>query len=330
MLRLLGVQKPDTYTLIAAETEELIQTEHTKYAKGNYQLFPHQLDIRNKALEALQEGNRTTLIHMPTGAGKTRTAMTIVTKWLNDRNGSVLWASYGIELIAQSKREFLKAWQNLGLYEAKVCDYESPSKYHPDTHDICFGSLSKLGIDAKNGGLREIESAPSLVIIDEAHQALAPTYREAIDYLTINSQKNSLLGLTATPGRTTLGESTSDIELSTMFNKNKIELQTNGYTSPINYLIEEGYMSKPEYECIEIDTQSISESEAALAKCIDAIDEGHKRIILFAKTIDDARKMNGLLKYLNIKSYFVEASTPQQRGKMLTETMNPTSHAPLF
>jgi len=55
------------------------------------------------------------MLHMPTGSGKTRTAMHLVARHLNNRRaGVVLWLASGQELCEQGAEAFTKAWSNLG------------------------------------------------------------------------------------------------------------------------------------------------------------------------------------------------------------------------
>lgn len=52
---------------------------------------------------------------MPTGAGKTRTAMHLVASHLNNVGSTlVIWLAQNIELLDQAADEFQKAWHFLG------------------------------------------------------------------------------------------------------------------------------------------------------------------------------------------------------------------------
>src|SRR3546814_14866241 len=64
----------------------------------------------------------------------------------------------------------------------------------------------------------------SLTIIDEAHQAIAPTYAAILTALYSKRPHNALLGLTATPGRSwsDIGE---DRKLSDDFDGRKVTLE---------------------------------------------------------------------------------------------------------
>src|SRR5262249_17878965 len=86
-----------------------------------------------------------------------------------------------------------------------------------------------------------------LVIVDEAHQAIAPTYKVLIDTLTGTGPHHALLGLTATPGRT-WSDVGADAELADFFGDRKITIEIPGWDNPVAYLIQEGYLAKPQFK----------------------------------------------------------------------------------
>ena len=254
---------------------------------SDYMLFAHQRDVLKRALTSLRD-RKSCLVHMPTGTGKTRTAMTLIAQWLNNNNGPVVWVTYSKELILQAANEFRKCWKHQGQYEADVRFYTGDaSTLTPDSldsFDICFTSFAKIGREASSGKstLKSLAQHTSLVVVDEAHQALAPSYKEAIDQFVFFQNNSALLGLTATPGRTTSDQEESNIELSRLFGHSKVTLQIHGYKSPIDYLIQNGYLAKPEYEIItgEEDTGKYHIKDL-ISKIKDSISGGHERIIVF-------------------------------------------------
>src|SRR3954453_9123708 len=71
-----------------------------------YPLFAHQLSVADRARDALRVHPHKALVHMPTGAGKTRTAMHLVCEWHN-RAGDrlVVWLAQSSELLEQAASE---------------------------------------------------------------------------------------------------------------------------------------------------------------------------------------------------------------------------------
>ena len=69
---------------------------------------------------------------------------------------------------------------------------------------MIIAGLNKMWNFVKNTetGLHQAASSISLVIFDEAHQSISPTYKLIIDIVTTRNPDCKFLGLTATPGRT--------------------------------------------------------------------------------------------------------------------------------
>jgi superfamily II DNA or RNA helicase len=289
---------------------------------AEYGLFRHQQDIMLKALDLLQDRTKRLVVHMPTGTGKTRTAMCLVSLWLNQKRGAVGWATYSRELIEQAKQEFEKSWSFHGMYEASLGYFTTESESAIDLEDIdfVFASLSMLGRarDRKDPPILKILAQKiSLLIIDEAHQALADTWGEAIDLLTSLNQELRIIGLTATPGRATEAEHASNIEMSAFFNHYKVQLEVPGYSSPIDYLLEQGYLAQPCYRNIPMDNSTF---ETRLLSTIQAIltviDEGHKRIIVFTETVHSSQLCAAVLNAMNLRCFSVCSDTSDEQRNL--------------
>ena len=70
------------------------------------------------------------------------------------------------------------------------------------------------------------------------------------DFIESDGFSAKLIGLTATPGRSysPLGLSEEDRKLSSFYNNNKISMIVPGYLSPIDYLVENGYLAKANFK----------------------------------------------------------------------------------
>ena len=101
-------------------------------------------------------------------------------------------------------------------------------------------------------------------MIDEAHQATAPTYSHLIDLMQRNAG-TGVLGLSATPGRS-LRDVEADLALAAFFNRQKVTLEVEGYDNPIDYLVAEGYLAKMEFVELPFDMRGdfeLTEAEAS-------------------------------------------------------------------
>ena len=189
----------------------------------------------------------------------------------------------------------------------------------------------------------------ALVIIDEAHQAIAESYRFVLDVLTERIEGSRLLGLTATPGRT-WNEPDKDRELAAFFGYRKVTLDVEGYDSPIDYLIDEGYLASPTFESLPYSSaeQLPSETLESLATALDipetvlaqlALDEQrnllilnraeilareHDRILLFAATVSHARILATVLRARGVEADSVTATTPPgERVRIIAKYKSP-------
>ena len=178
------------------------------------------------------------LLVMPTGAGKTFTAVRWLMTHVIARGLRVLWLAHRQELLVHAAAEFHRTAAlaeprerlRIRIVSGGHC---STSAIHPED-DVVVASIASL---ARRPDVREeLASDPRLfVVVDEAHHSPATSYRLLLDELRKNKQFR-LLGLTATPTRTVERERP---ELARLFGKNiidQVELRT---------LIERGTLSRP-------------------------------------------------------------------------------------
>lgn len=284
--------------------------------RPSYPLFAHQDVAARRCIEALHTGNRRLLLHMPTGAGKTRTAMNIIAEELRRKpRRGVIWLAHSEELCEQAASEFAKAWSALGSREVSV--HRFWGAHAPDLDDIrgdfVVASLSKAFAVARRsiGRIGRLGAQAGLVVLDEAHQAVAPTYRLLLDALVEPVPDSSLLGLSATPGRT-WNDPGVDRELARFFGRRKVTLEVEGYDNPVEYLIAEGYLARPVFQPLPIARgveltkserdrlsadldipatvlERLAQAElrnlAILAE-IERLARRHRRIIVFAATVE--------------------------------------------
>ena len=95
--------------------EEISEFYSLTTVTPKYALYDYQNKAVEESLEILSRANNNNLlIHMPTGSGKTRTAMHLISRVLNHRPGKVVvWLAHSEELCEQAAEEFEKSWKNL-------------------------------------------------------------------------------------------------------------------------------------------------------------------------------------------------------------------------
>jgi len=332
---------PQDVQMLAPDVEPL---------EAAYPLFSHQRRAAREVSQLLAEEPHRVLLHMPTGSGKTRTAMNVIAEHLRQREpGVVVWLAHSEELCDQAVDEFGRAWGHVGNRAVSVHRFWGPHDIDLDslTDGLVVAGLAKLFAAAKRDlqVLSRIGQQTSLIVMDEAHQAVAATYKLVLDALFALGRNTGLLGLTATPGRTWSDIST-DRELSAFFAECKVTLQVPGYENPVDYLVAEGYLARTEFRPL-LHSGSYDPSPADLRRIRDELDipaavlealgemdqrnlaivqevaqllSSHNRIILFAASVEHARTITSALTALGHRASCVTGLTASHtRQKLLDE-----------
>ena len=163
-------------------------------------LRDYQIEICESVREAFKK-HRSVMMQMPTGTGKTVVLASLVQQYLDkslerrDQHCQVLIVAHRIELTEQMG-EHLKRY---GIEYGVIAGGRKTKEAEP----VIVASIQTLS--SKLSSLSSLLS-PSLIIIDEAHHAVAKTYRQLWDVWP----EARLLGLTATPYRLS-GEGFTDL-----------------------------------------------------------------------------------------------------------------------
>lgn len=317
-------------------------------ANTRYPLFPHQRRAARDIRVRLSQDPRRVLLHMPTGAGKTRTAMNLVSDHLRAHEPSlVVWLAASEELCEQAAQEFLSAWLALGNRNTHLHRFWGAHDFDPSLarDGLVVAGLPKL-FSAAKGSISFIDALrvhTSLVVMDEAHQAVAATYSTLLDALLAASDTTALLGLTATPGRT-WNDPEEDEKLSKYFARQKVTLTIDGYDNPIRYLVDEGYLAEPTFSPVlykpgtELTPQDLAslrrhfdipdavlakletdeQRNLAILKRTEELTKRHKRVLLFAASVDHAALIASVLRARGTNAVTVTAATPtDERARLI-------------
>ena len=299
-------------------------------------LFDHQITAITELKRRLDESR--VLLHMPTGSGKTRTVMRVVADiFLDNRDTLIIWLAYSEELCEQAIEEFKEAWRYAGNSEIPI--YRFFGSHNTDLlkfskRGLIVAGLNKMYNAAKNNELflSILADRVSLVMIDEAHQATAKTYRFVLEQL-VEKHNRKLLGLSATPGRT-WSDRKEDMELSHFFQQTKVTLDVGMH--PVEFLIKKGFIARVNMDPISHDGRLTNDDKAKIEKSLDIpesvlnklakdtrrnisiiskleelISRGHKRVIIFAASINHARDISTILSARGHRSFYVDANTPR-------------------
>ena len=196
-------------------------------------LFDYQEDMKERIEKALRL-HRSVMAQMPTGTGKTVLLASVVESFLREHSNCNVWiVAHRRELVSQIKDTLNKFLLNFSFSKItpSLFTIKEGSTSHPDPLTLrgeggnrptrCseplrskVGGPSKVSPDCLSASAfnvpikavsiqwlakhyDEIEEEPGMIVIDEAHHALAKTYKEMWERFP----NAKFLGLTATPCR---------------------------------------------------------------------------------------------------------------------------------
>ena len=315
-----------------------------------YGLFPHQRRTVRHVNSAILPGRTRVVLHMPTGSGKTRTAMHAICGFLTSTEPCpVVWLASSGELLEQAADAFEHAWKHLGDRDLDL--FRLWGRHTPDLSSFSDGvlvaSFQKLhALHARDPiAVLRLARPIRLVVVDEAHQAVAPTYGRLVNLLADTGHPSALLGLTATPGRT-YSDIDADARLADFFGRNKIMLDVENAPDPISFLAAEGYLARPKFRRIEylgshdFDTnllpglsrsdydpralnvlaEQTKRSQQIVSEVEHLVRNGHTRIIVFSTSAPHAGVLATALEVLGISASAVTANTPPTtRQRIITK-----------
>ncbi len=266
------------------------------------ELRPYQIRAIAELKAEIRSGRRRVLLQLPTGAGKTLTAASILAGALAKGSRS-LFLAHRVELIDQT----VTAFDRLGITRTAVI--RSNDKRRDASQPIQIASVQTL--------VRRPVPQADIVIVDEAHRATAAGYQTILSALP----NAIVIGLTATPIRSDgkpLGTTFDSMVCGARYSE----------------LIEGGHLAEPlVYRAPPVDLSGVhtvagdynpAELEEAVNKGAiigDIIDEwarhqdGH-RTVVFAVSIAHSLALRDQFRARGFKAEHVDGATPlsERRG----------------
>ena len=144
------------------------------------ELFDYQEDMKARIEKALCL-HRSVMAQMPTGTGKTYLLTAVIDSFVRANPKAKVW-------IVAHRRELVSQ------IDETVRKFHS---YSSSNTSSLLSSVKAVSIQWLSKHYDEIEEKPGMIVIDEAHHALAKTYKEMWERFP----KAKFLGLTATPCR---------------------------------------------------------------------------------------------------------------------------------
>lgn len=282
---------------------------------------------------------RRAVISLPTGAGKTRVAAeTAVTRTLSadSKNRLVVWIAQTDELCEQAVQCFRELWVNLGppgdnLRVVRL--WGSQTNPMPADHGeatVVVASIQTLTSRMQSGEIDWL-SYPGLVVIDECHHALAPSYTGVFRWLTPSKKDQvepPVIGLSATPFRGRSDDETALLakrfdgqlipdEQANLFD----ELQSKGVLAQIRYNqlnINESFALTDEeerhFEKFKEFPQSaldrLGSNNKRNERIIKAMARSKERsVLVFATSVSHARRLAARLNILGVTASVISSET---------------------
>lgn len=219
----------------------------------SHTLFDHQSEA-HRHLDEHHEASRKSgrfqgILQMPTGAGKTLTAV----RWLSERvlpeRHRIIWLAHRHELLEQAALAFYQEAARIegrDRLRVRVVSGRHCATSQMDLEDdvlICSVNSLARNLNVAREFLREPDT---FVVVDEAHHSPAATYRKLLALLEVRNAARwnliegrarfRLLGLTATPTRTDERERRV---LADLFGGNTL------YNVEPSRLVREGVLARP-------------------------------------------------------------------------------------
>ena len=256
------------------------------------------------------------MVQMPTGTGKTY-VMAAVVRWFLDNydEGEVWIIAHRRELVEQMQ-------QTLDRFCLEYGEKEMVLKAK-----VRIRVLSIQWLNRHLDELEKAESMPGLIVVDEAHHAIADSYQDLFD----RNRRALKLGMTATPCRMNKNSFTKLFEnLLTSPCTNDFIMR--GYLAPYDYVVIgkfsneqltvnqlKGRGSDGDYAIKEMDEKlNIPQTIQRLYDSVKKYADGKKGIV-YAIDIVHAQAIAACYNALGLKSVALDSKTPAKKRKEMVE-----------
>lgn len=190
-------------------------------------LRPYQCDTLSQIIEAW-ENSRSVMAQMPTGTGKTHVLASVVSGAASRTIGKTTVCGCAVLILAH-RRDLVS--QISDTLSAFGIEHDVFGRCADAGENICSSPVIVSSVQTMAKRIGSIGFEPNLVIVDEAHHALAKTYRALWD----RWPSSRFLGLTATPCRLN-GMGFTDLFDALVTSWSIPEFISRGYLSAFDYV----------------------------------------------------------------------------------------------
>lgn len=273
-----------------------------------FKLRPYQQEAVDATLDHFRRSDESAVIVLPTGAGKSL----VIAELARLARRKILVLTHVKELVEQNHAKYESYGLTGGIFSAGL-------KRKENRHQVTFASVQSVAAN-----LEQFRDEYSLVIIDECHRVSGEEtsqYQRIIELLRQQNDSLKVLGLTATPYRLAMGWIYRYHYRGFVRGSGEDQdkpFQHCIYELPLSYMINRGYLTKPELvnaavaqydfsaltqdrfgEYAEKDVnQLLSKHKRVTRAIIEQVVEmaaERKGVMIFAATVEHAREVTGYL-----------------------------------
>lgn len=255
-------------------------------------LFDYQSELAEKINGLVSVGGRS-LLSLPTGAGKTRTAVAALLEGMAaGRVRKVAWVAPTRELVEQARETVSDLWAQHGTAPDVML---TPEAWGSESEEFEIMLTTAQNLYARMRRRREL-GFWDLVVFDEAHQLGAPTFKEVVGELVGGEpgwdlgggiRGGTLLGLSATPGRVDERETDNLVELF----GGQLLMSERLKPNPIKVLQQRGVLARLAFRRLTDENVGVEDEVTRLLITARASEflagRGH-RILVFAQSVAGA------------------------------------------
>ena len=267
--------------------------------RGIYKPRDYQQNSIGQVRAACSQGKKTILV-LPTGGGKTKTAVYGIVQKAISKGAPVVWLAHRVELIGQADADLLSAGVRTGIIRGST---------KPDPSALCqVASIQTL--------CNRLDKLPpaKVVVIDECHHVRSATYMSVVQ--RYQQTGAIIVGLTATPERLD-GKGLGDV------------FDTIVETVTVRELIESGHLADYEYFAPSLpDLTGVKKTAGDFHRggAAAAMDKptitgnlvrhyqkhlGGRRALVFAAGVDHSKKLVAAFDLAGIAAAHLDAKTPE-------------------
>lgn len=251
------------------------QTITPALGKNPRQLYEHQEEVIRKLDAMDKRGSFRTLLVLPTGGGKTLTAAYWLLRNAVDQNKKILWLAHRHLLLEQAAEAFARNAYTDTMVNRTVFNYRIISGMHDKP--VHIQKTDRILIASKDSMIRSLDKLKNwlngeeiYLVIDEAHHAVAKSYKKIIQYVADHTKSMKLLGLTATPFRTSEDEQGA---LKQVFTDDIV------YKTDLDTLIKKGILATPTFIDCNTNIQFTEHLGVQALKSIENLDTLPENIV---------------------------------------------------